>query len=482
LNTPHLETPVHSDQQQTSRATGRLTNFAASLRFEDVPAGVADHVRWLLLDTLGVSLAATTLGSGCREVIEVMRRLGGKPESTILGYPDKLSAPHAAFANGALAHALNYDPIGARVGHVGIVCLVAPLVIAEAMGVVSGRQFLTAATVAAEVTARITAAAARNGRKLSNRILAGQLLSYFGAVAGAGRMLGLTAGQMRSAFGLALMQASGSMQVVLGGEPPAKAIYGAFPNHGAVLAALLGAAGLGADCDALEGVAGLYETYFGGDYDPSTLIDGLGTEYLLLATRFKLWPTSDAIYPFIQAAMEIHRNGTATSDIAEVKISGPAQLRPWCETSEERRRPENAAAAANSVPFCVAKTLSNGDVRLDDFAPRGLADEVALGIAGRTTYAGAELSGTARVEVRITSGRLLSAEVPVIVGEQLPIISHDRLLGKFRDCCRYAATPLSTEDVLDLINLVENLEQVENVAILPAIAGGQRKHAAEKNR
>ena len=470
---------MHSDPQQMRQITACVADFSAALRFEDVPAAVVAHAKWLLLDTLGVSLAATTLGSGCREVIAVMRRLGGKPEATILGYSDKLSAPHAAFANGALVHALNYDPIGARVGHVGVACLAAPLAIAEAMGSVSGREFLTAAIAGpAEVTARITAAAARNGRKLSRTFLAGQLLSYFGAVAGAGRMLGLTAGQMRSAFGLALMQASGSMQVVLGGEPPAKAIYGAFPNHAAVLGVLLGKAGLGADCNALEGAAGLYETYFDGDYDPSTLTDGLGVRYLLLATRFKLWPTSDAIHPFIKAAMEIHRKVTDTSEIAEVTISGPAQLRPWCETSEERRRPGNAAAAANSVPFCVAKTLSNGDVCLDDFAPRGLADEVALGIAGRTTYVGVGTSGAARLEVRIANGPLLSAEIPATLEEQLPLISYERLLGKFHACCRYAATPLSANQVLELINLIENLENVENIAELVAIAGGKQKRVA----
>ncbi len=162
---------MHSNRQQTPQVTARIADFAASLRLEDIPAEIATHVKWLLLDTLGVSLAATTLGSGCPEVMAVMRRLGGKPEATILGYPDKLSAPYAAFANGALAHALNYDPIGSRVGHVGVACLAAPFAIAEAMGVVSGGQFLAAATVAAEVTARITAAAARHDRNLSNRIL-----------------------------------------------------------------------------------------------------------------------------------------------------------------------------------------------------------------------------------------------------------------------------------------------------------------------
>ncbi len=291
-------------------------------------------------------------------------------------------------------------------------------------------------------------------------------------------MLNLTVGQMRSAFGLALMQASGSMQVVFGGEPQAKAIYGAFPNHGAVLAVLLSQAGLGADCDALEGPAGLYETYFEGDYDPATLTDDLGTEYLLLAARFKPWPTSDVVHPFIQAAMQIYRGSMAVSDIVEVKISGPPRLRPWCEPGEKRRRPENAAAAANSIPFCVAKTLSNGDVCLNDFTARGLADDVALSIAGRTIYAEVEAPGAARLEIRISGGRLLTTEAPPTVDETLPPISYERLLGKFRDCCRYAATPLAADDVRELINLIENLENVENVADLAAIAGGRRNRVA----
>jgi 2-methylcitrate dehydratase PrpD len=469
---------LQSDRPPAPQVTAALAEFAASLRFEDVPPAVARHVKWLLLDTLGVSLAATTLGSGSAEVIEVMRSLGGKPEATILGYPDKVSALHAAFANGALAHALNYDPISPRVGHIGVVCLTAPLAVAEARSR-SGRDLLVAATVAAEVTARITAAVARDGRKLSNKILAGQLLSYFGAVAGAGRVLGLSSGQMRSAFGLALMQASGSMQVVLGGEPPAKAIYGAFPNHGGVLAALLAQAGLGADCDALEGAAGLYGTYFEGDYDASVLTDGLGSEYLLLGTRFKPWPTSDAVHPFIQAAMEIRAGGSLLSGIDEVTIRGGAHLRVWCEPSESRQRPENAAAAANSVPFCIAKTLANGDVRLDDFAAHGLADAAALSIAARTTYAGVHASGAAYLEVRTTDGRVLSSKVAAPADEALPLVEYDRLREKFQDCCRYAATPLSPADVQELIRLMENLESMDDVAMIGAIAGGRRTVAAD---
>src|SRR5436190_1411138 len=98
----------------------------------------------MILDSLGCALAATGLGDGCRGTMAVMGALGGKPESTIIGLAVKVSAPNAAFANGALVHALNYDPISAEIGHVGIVCLAAPLAMAEAIGGVSGREFIAA--------------------------------------------------------------------------------------------------------------------------------------------------------------------------------------------------------------------------------------------------------------------------------------------------------------------------------------------------
>ena len=211
--------------------TEALASFAASLRYDDLPATVVEMVKRLVLDTLGVSLAATTLGPGCREAASVMRNRSGVPESTILCHTPKIAAPNAAFVNGALAHALNFDPIGSDVGHVGVVCLAAPLAAAESVGGVSGQTFLAACATACEVTARTTAAVARLRRSTSGKVLAGQLFGYFGAAAGAGRALGLEPAAMRDALGLALMQAAGSMQVVLDGDPPAKAIYGAFPNQ-----------------------------------------------------------------------------------------------------------------------------------------------------------------------------------------------------------------------------------------------------------
>jgi 2-methylcitrate dehydratase PrpD len=452
--------------------TRQLAAFAASLRFDDLPRAVVGKIKELLLDTLGTMLAATTLGAGCREAVAVMQRLGGTQESTIFGSTTKVPASSAAFANGGLAHALNYDPIGPEVGHVGVVCLTAPLAAAEARGGVSGREFLAGAAVAAEVTARVTSAIARTGRRPSEKFLAGQLLGYFGAAAGAGRILGLTAGEMHSALGLALMQASGSMQIAIGGDPPAKAIYGAFPNHGGVLAAVLAKNGLGAVCDVFEGRSGLYEMLYGGDCIVSALRDDLGTGFLLTGAQIKPWPTSTEVHPFIEAALEIAAGPIDPSRIEEVRITGPSQIRTWVEPAEIRRQPPNSAAAANSVQFAVAKALCHGEVTLADFTPEGITDARALALAQRISHSFDDRLRGGRLDVVMVDGQRAQAHVEVPLGHPSRPVPPGRVVAKFRDCCRYAARPLSASQVQHLIDLVENLESVADVAMLPAAANG----------
>jgi 2-methylcitrate dehydratase PrpD len=425
----------------------------------------------MVLDALGCALAATTLGDGCRESIAVMERLGGPPDSTILGIGTKVAAPNAAFVNGALVHALNYDPIGAEVGHLGVVCLVAPLAAAEMRSGISGRAFITAVAAACEVTARVTAAVHRSGRR-AEKYLAGQLLSYFGATVGAAHVLGLGGAVLRSALGLALMQLAGSRQVVLAGDPPAKAIYGAFPNQAGLTAALLAREGLGADVDALGAPAGLFAMIYGDAVDPAAVTEGLGERFLLADVQFKPWPTSNHVNPFIEAAAEINRTGITVSDIAAVEVALPSHVRPWVEPIETRRRPENAAAAANAIPFCVAKALVHGDVGLGDVTGEGLRDAAARAVAERTNYRLDDGVKGALVSVTLRNGQRREAQIDTPLGDPSRPMSDDRLENKFRDCCTHAATSLPPAAVERLIGMIRDLETLDDVGRLASLASG----------
>jgi 2-methylcitrate dehydratase PrpD len=459
-------TSTYASEKQPFAA---LSEFAALQSFDRLPVSVVETTKRIILDSLGCALAATTLGDGCRETMAVMSRLGGQPESTILGVGTKVSPTNAALANGALVHALNYDPIGSEIGHVGVVGLVAPLAVAEAEGSITGKEFIAASAVACEITARITSAIVRAGRRPSEKFLSGQLLNYFGAAAGAGRVLGLTAEQMRSAFGLALMQMAGSRQIVLSGDPPAKAIYGAFPNQAGVLAALLSKEGLGADCDFIAEPAGLYAMIYNGDCDANVLTEGLGTHFRLEEVAFKPWPTSNNLHPFIEAASEISRSGLDVGKIAEVEILAHSKLRPWCEPLEVRRRPDNPAAAANSIPFCVAKSLVHGNVTLADFTLQGLKDAPTLEVSERTSYLLDDAVKGAVVNVALNDGRRLEARVETPLGDPTRPVPMKQQREKFRDCCRHTIKPLPSNRVGELVSLVENLDQLDEMRKFPPL-------------
>lgn len=450
-----------------------LAEFAATLRFEDLPPTTVGIVKLMILDSLGTALAATTIGDGCPEVIGLMQELGGGPAlSSILGTCARVSAPNAAFANGALVHALNFDPAGADTGHLGVVCLAAPLAVSEAKGGVTGREFIAASAVACEVTARITAALVAVGVPPSDRFLSGQLLSYFGAAAGSGRVIGLDPARMRSCFGLALMQAAGSRQVVMSGDPPAKAIYGAFPNQAGVLAALLSRDGLGADCDALGEPAGLFPMIYGGNRDEAVLLEGLGSRFTLEKVAFKPWATSNHLHPFIEAAIVLHREGLRASDVARVEIVVDRHLLPWCEPLEARRRPANAASAANSLVFCVAKALSGGNVLLSDFTGDGLSDATARSLAERSTYRCADDGSKGIVIVTTTAGQIVERRAAPVPPHSSGASSRALLEAKFRDCCAHAGIALSGAQATEIIHMVDHLEEIEDISALARRACG----------
>jgi 2-methylcitrate dehydratase PrpD len=448
-----------------------IARFAATLSYQNIPDRTRNTVKRIILDCIGTALAATTLGDGCREAIAVARRLGGKPESSILGVGTKVSAIQAAFANGALVHALNYDPIGAEIGHVGVVCLPAPLAMAEALGGVSGQDLIAAAAVAGEVCARVTAAISRTGRRPSEKFLSGQLLTHFGATAGAGRILRLDADAMESALGLALMQMSGSRQIVLSGDPPAKAIYGAFPNQAGVMAALLAKEGLGAKCDIFGPPAGLYAAIYDGDCVASALSDELGARFLLDDAEFKPWPTSNQVHPFIHAALQIEPR-ISPDAIASVEITCHSRLRPWCEPADKRKRPDNAAAAADSIQFCVAAAIVHGEVTLTTFTAERLKDTDVLDLAQRISVQLDDTAKGAIVSVTAKDGTKVESHVESAPGSLQHPISDEQLQNKFRDCCRRLANPLRDDQIGRLIDMVDRLDELDDVGTLAALASG----------
>lgn len=455
----------------------RWGDYIADSSFDDLPDQVRKVTKWLVLDTLATTLGANTLGVGIPALLSWMRSAGGTPQATVLGFPDRVPVVTAAMINGAMAHALNFDDTTAvGSGHLGPVTMPLALASAELRGRTTGRHLMVSIATGAELMSRMGLAISNVQTSFSeSKPQPTQMPGYLAAAATAARSLKFDATRARSALGLAFMQASGGRQPVLEGRP-AKAIYAAFPCHGGMLSAILAQGDLRGDCDVFEGKAGYFHTYYGGNFDRSALLDGLGEHYSMLNVGFKPWPTTGVAHVFIEAAIKLSSQARLRAgDIEHVLLKGEPHIQTFCEPLTTRRNPQAPVEAEDSVIFATAKALTSGTVTLADLQPdeRGLFDPDALAVANVTDYEiRHELGKSGIVEVKLHSGKTLSQRVDHPKGHRdNPLPDSDRR-QKFFDCAAHANIRYSQETLLEVINLVEHLEELEDVGDLTRLLRG----------
>ena len=76
----------------------RLAEHCAGLHFESLPPGVADHVKYLFLDFLGLATKGLSMES-THKVHGMIQKLGGSGVGTIIGTALKPLPQYAALAN-----------------------------------------------------------------------------------------------------------------------------------------------------------------------------------------------------------------------------------------------------------------------------------------------------------------------------------------------------------------------------------------------
>jgi 2-methylcitrate dehydratase PrpD len=74
-----------------------LAKYIFETNYENLPHTVVDVTKKALLDGIGVTLGAGTLGEGCRAFIDLAIQGGGKQESTIIGFDARFHGARARF-------------------------------------------------------------------------------------------------------------------------------------------------------------------------------------------------------------------------------------------------------------------------------------------------------------------------------------------------------------------------------------------------
>lgn len=452
-----------------------LAHFVAESRYEQLTAKVNDTTRRCILDTVGVTSAAGTRGLGHDQLVDLIARAGGTPESTIIGFGRKVPSWMAAFANGAMARAVNFDD-GHDEGstHPSSVVIPAALAVAERKGV-DGRTFMTAVAVGNEVICRLGRALARRpGGVPHDRWFLTSTLGIFGATAACCRILGLDMEKTRHAFGIALFESSGTMEAFSPTGQPSmmRGMVTGLTAKSAVLVALMAEAGITGVPDSFEGRYGLFPVYFDSNYDRQAIVDDLGLVWAMTDIGLKAWPTMRYISSYVDAVGQIvSGDNIAADDIEEIRVHVAGHAATRCEPLAAQRRPSNYNHAGHALPYLVAAMAVRRSLSIDDLVER-LDDVVVLSVAQRVVpvhdplYGGDNRLGPAKVVVKTRDGVTHERALEFMYGDPRNPMEWADLIAKVRGCIAYRREPLDANQVSALIRTIESLEDLPEVAEL----------------
>lgn len=344
--------------------TRGLADWAAGLRYAELPDDVAERARLLTLDAVACAFA----GYDADEVPIIrsaVTSLFGSGESCVIG-GSPLASAGAAMLNGYLVTAVTACDI-----YRPATCHITPEVVPAALAAgleagADGQAFIAAIAAGIEVTARV-------GLGLHPPTLRGKgwhapgVVGPLGAAAAAGSLFGLSGAQLCHALGIAASQAAGTYAQL--GTPTIK-FHQARGASAGLISAVLAREGIAASSDAIahpEG--GLVHAYSDGG-DPDAVLADLGERWELMNVSLRPWPVAVHLQPVVTGVLELVESGLTANDLAslELRISPRAyQMHGEVDWGERFR-------ARLSARYVTAVTLSDAACWLEQFTADRIAD------------------------------------------------------------------------------------------------------------
>jgi 2-methylcitrate dehydratase PrpD len=461
--------------------------FAAGLTADRLPAEALAAARRNLLDTVACATAGRTAQGVC-EVLDLVRAWGGAPQASLWGEATRVPAHHAAWANGVVAHARDYDDThDGAVLHAGVSVVPAALAAAELRGTCpggacSGAELITGIAAGLELVCRL-GIATRIGI-IESGFIYSSLFGCFGAAAAAARVLGLDARRTLNAIGIAYSQAAGTHQVTRDAATT-KRMQPGLAAKAAILAVELARRDVRGAQEVFEGVDGLFATYLRGQYDPEALRRDLGRRWEFIDLSYKPYPCCRFDHTAIDAALAVRAQpGFHANRVRRIAVGVNRQAyEAVCTPAEIRTAPRTVVQAQFSIPWTVACALTDGAVRLghftDDALKRPEIQTLARRVECRVDEAierdwGRSIS-PARLVVE-TEGGVFTARVDHPRGHpQTPMTPAD-FDAKLRDCLAFgggAWAPGTADRLTALVAEVERLEDARTLVAVLTPEGGR---------
>ena len=408
--------------------TQQLAGFAASLRYQDIPAPVLDRARHSLVDTLGCAFG----GRDCEAArIALAITEGAVPvrgAGRVLGTAIRTTAEEAAFINTAMIRYLDFNDSW-HAGHPSDI-LGGLLAVAESSGA-DGKRLLTAMVAAYEVVFRLIPPTQMREKGWDQGFCVG-----LATVCGLGHLLGLDAARIGHALAICAV-ANVPMRATRAGNLSLwKGSATAFAVRNAVYATQLAAGGMTGPEKPFEGRHGLMEQIT-GPFEIEPFPAG-GGNWLLPWVRLKYWPVEYNAQAGVWAALEL-RKRVAIEAIKQIDIA--TYWSAWHEIGSEAAKwdPQTRETADHSLPYIFARTLVDGGITVRSFDTERFMDPAMRPLMAKIAVA--EDAGISalfphkivmRVTATTTDGAVIEIETGDPRGDSTNPMDDGEIDGKFR--------------------------------------------------
>lgn len=456
-----------------SQHTQALTEFLASLHYEQLPEAVISRTEDLFLDWLGSALASQ--GSHPIPLFERYAAMMGPASgpAAILVSGKTSSAYFAALVNGASSHLVEQDDLhNSSVLHPATVVFPAVLAAAQDLSK-SGRELIVAAVAGYEAGIRIGEFLGRSHYRIFHTTAT---VGTLAAAVGVGKLMDFNQEQFTHLLGTAGTQAAGLWEF-LRDAADSKQLHTAKAAADGLLAAYLTAEGLSGAKNILEGEQGM-AAGMSSDANPDCLSDRLGSRWALIETSFKFHASCRHTHPAADALLAVmQRENLRAEDIASVitRVHQGA-----IDVLGRVQEPQTVHQAKFSMGTVLGLIAVYGKAGLPEFHQHALTDSRIGDLRNKVHMVLDEHVDAAypqrwlgRVEVTTLKGRTVYGSIDEPKGDPGNTLRRAELEDKFRRLLAFSGA-CNDEKATGLIELVWHLRHLDDMGVLTGVATSAR--------
>src|SRR5437588_322492 len=433
-----------------------IAEWACALKYEDLSPEAIQASKLFWFDSIGCALGgsqqddAKILLKHYRAMSATADSSGGesgaKGKATIFVSGFKTNPVDAAFLNGHMIRAMDYNDIYWKADPCHPSDLIAaPLALCESEGL-SGKDLILATIIAYEIEMRLCEIGRPGVREYGWHHAT---LSAFAAPVAAGRVLNLTPNQMVSAIGISAARTFCPGAVTAGKLTNMKNTVDPWAGRMGAESALLARDGYSGPEHIIDGKEGLFAIFHHVQYkgQPATfegealvkdLPNSTKSHYRILDCGMKSFPIEALSHAPLTAMMKtVKGNKLKADDVKEIKVEVIARAADILG-DPHKYRPDSKETADHSLPYCIAVGLVDGMVTPLQFKEERVLDKKLIPIMDKVkVVANDEFEALfpkfqpSRVTITTNDGKSHSTRVDVPKGDPRDPMTEDEIAVKF---------------------------------------------------